>query len=94
MKLVAVITLSLSLHLYVAAAADVQNVVPLCEETHCPPLDCENPIRVDGQCCAVCMQPGAYTVTFNNSVKWIFATCKVCIRGSVCVYWYLHTYFL
>lgn len=52
--------LTLSLLLCLCAAVDVQNLIPLCLETHCPELNCEHPVRINGECCSICMEPGIY----------------------------------
>lgn len=31
-----------------------QTATTLCERVYCPPLTCDNPVRMDGECCAVC----------------------------------------
>ena len=36
----------------------IQTTIAQCEEIKCDLPDCPNPIRLDGECCPVCIQPG------------------------------------
>ena len=35
-----------------------QNAVSHCNETQCPEVECSDPIRLDGECCLQCINPG------------------------------------
>jgi hypothetical protein len=37
-----------------------QTTIAQCEEIQCEPASCDNPIRLDGQCCPICVEPGIY----------------------------------
>ena len=45
-----------------------QSTVAQCEETQCEPVDCANPIRLNGACCPVCVEPGEYVMQVVNVV--------------------------
>ena len=37
-----------------------KTTIAQCEEIYCPPTECRAPIRLDGECCAVCIEPGEF----------------------------------
>ena len=39
-----------------------KTTIAQCEEIYCPPTECRAPIRLDGECCAVCIEPGEFTI--------------------------------
>lgn len=34
-----------------------QTAIAQCEQVICPPVNCLNPLRFSGECCAICLQP-------------------------------------
>ena len=71
---------------HVPPADILQNVVVLCQEIQCPVLTCSHPIRIEGQCCPICLQPGMVMIfTVNYAEK--NAGVKV-IVVSACIYFY------
>ena len=40
--------------------SDPQTTIAQCQEIQCEPASCDNPIRLDGQCCPICVEPGIY----------------------------------
>ena len=38
----------------VPAATGLDARIPICDFVECPEVNCESPIRADGQCCVVC----------------------------------------
>lgn len=41
-----------------ATPMPTQTTIAQCEEINCPPANCSNPIRLDGECCPICIAPG------------------------------------
>ena len=38
--------------------SDSQTTIAQCQEIQCEPVSCANPVRLDGQCCPICIEPG------------------------------------
>lgn len=51
----------------------LQTTIAQCEEVQCQPASCDNPIRLDGQCCPICIEPGEgfYISLYITLYTWI-----------------------
>ena len=50
--------------LFAAPYLSEQTTIAQCQEIQCEPVTCANPIRLDGQCCPICVQPGKNIIIF------------------------------
>lgn len=40
-----------------------------CQQTYCPPIECENPIYMERACCPICRGKINFYVYLNNSIS-------------------------
>ena len=54
-----------------------------CDIRSCPPPDCENPVKIDGECCEVCETCQAGNITIQAGERVQVDDCRICFcRGN------------
>ena len=55
----------------------------LCDIRSCPPPSCENPVKIDGECCEVCQTCQAGNITIQAGERVQIDDCRICFcRGN------------
>ena len=62
--------------------SDPQTTIAQCQEIQCEPASCDNPVRLDGQCCPICVEPGIYIYIYESLNHY-----SVCVYGVCILVW-------
>lgn len=56
-----------------------QTAIAQCEHVICPPAGCQDPIRIDGECCDICLLP-------PSKLQFFWKIRNVLVHGKMQIY--------